>query len=172
MIRIGTVGEAMGDNEKSKKDRELITESRFQTIVCVLLFMFAIILCTTDYIQQKKVETLSTEAVSEEDIKSQAILALLHNNIEEDLSVYYDQYFTVPLEYFLYSMQLMHIQLAGSGYEMVVGVTPVIGPHNSVGYDELTYVVDYAGNLTLKQHKHIKDYELPDRYKDLQTSPK
>lgn len=171
MIRVGTVGEAMSNNEKGEKDRELITESRFQTIVCVLLFIFAIILCTTDYIQQKKVETLSIEAVSEEDLKSQAILALLHNNIEEDLSAYYDQYFTVPLEYFLYSMQLMHIQPAKPGYEMVVGVTPVIGPHDSVGYDELTYVVDYSGNLTLKQHKHIKDYELPDRYKNLQTAP-
>ena len=171
MIRVGTVGEAMSNNEKGEKDRELITESRFQTIVCVLLFIFAIILCMTDYIQQKKVETLSIEAVSEEDLKSQAILALLHNNIEEDLSAYYDQYFTVPLEYFLYSMQLMHIQPAKPGYEMVVGVTPVIGPHDSVGYDELTYVVDYSGNLTLKQHKHIKDYELPDRYKNLQTAP-
>lgn len=171
MIRVGTVGEAMSNNEKGEKDRELITESRFQTIVCVLLFIFAIILCMTDYIQQKKVETLSIEAVSEEGLKSQAILALLHNNIEEDLSAYYDQYFTIPLEYFLYSMQLMHIQPAKPGYEMVVGVTPVIGPHDSVGYDELTYVVDYSGNLTLKQHKHIKDYELPDRYKDLQTAP-
>lgn len=165
MIRIGTVGEAMRDNERVKKDKELITESRFQTIVCVLLFMFAIILCMTDYIEQKKVETLSTEAVSEEDLKSQAILALLHNNIEADLSTYYDKYFTVPLEYFLYEMKLMHIQPARPGYEMIVGVTPVIGPHDSVGYDELTYVVDYAGNLQLKQHKHIKDYELPERYK-------
>lgn len=166
MIRIGTVGEAMRDNEKVKKDRELITESRFQTIVCVLLFVFAIILCTTDYIEQKKVETLATEAVSGEDLKSQAILALLYNNIEADLSAYYNQYFTVPLEYFLYEMKLMHIQPARPGYEMIVGVTPVIGPHDSVGYDELTYVVDYAGNLTLKQHNHVKDYELPDRYKD------
>lgn len=166
MIRIGTVGEAMRDNEKVKKDRELITETRFQTIVCVLLFVFAIILCTTDYIEQKKVETLSREAVSEEDLKSQAILALLYNNIEADLSAYYNQYFTVPLEYFLYEMKLMHIQPARPGYEMIVGVTPVIGPHDSVGYDELTYVVDYAGNLTLKQHNHVKDYELPDRYKE------
>lgn len=156
----------MRDNEKVKKDRELITETRFQTIVCVLLFVFAIILCTTDYIEQKKVETLSREAVSEEDLKSQAILALLYNNIEADLSAYYNQYFTVPLEYFLYEMKLMHIQPARPGYEMIVGVTPVIGPHDSVGYDELTYVVDYAGNLTLKQHNHVKDYELPDRYKE------
>lgn len=108
------------------------------------------------------------EAVSEEDLKSQTIVALLHNNIEKDLSEYYDKRFTVPLEYFLYEMKLLHLSPVQSGYEMLVGITPVIGPHDSVGYDELTYVVDYAGELTLKQHKHIKDYELPDRYRDIQ----
>lgn len=145
-----------------------ITESNFQSIVCVLLFLFAVILCTADYMEQKKVETLSMEAVSEEDLKSQTIVALLHNNIEKDLSEYYDKRFTVPLEYFLYETKLMHLSPVQSGYEMLVGITPVIGPHDAVGYDELTYVVDYAGDLTLKQHKHIKDYELPDRYRDLQ----
>ncbi|MBS5934962.1 MAG: DUF3888 domain-containing protein [Clostridiales bacterium] len=145
-----------------------VTESNFQSIVCVLLFLFAVILCMADYMEQKKVETLSMEAVSEEDLKSQTIVALLHNNIEKDLSEYYDKRFTVPLEYFLYEMKLLHLSPVQSGYEMLVGITPVIGPHDSVGYDELTYVVDYAGELTLKQHKHIKDYELPDRYRDIQ----
>jgi hypothetical protein len=168
MIQIGTMGDVMQDQMRGKKNRKSITESTFQSIVCILLIMFAVILCTVDYMEQKKVTTSSMEAVSEEDLKSQAILALLQTNIGKDLGKYYDKYFTVPLEYFLYEMRLMHIQPVQSGYEMVVGVTPVIGPHDSVGYDELTYVVDYAGNLTLKQHKHIKDYELPDRYKDIQ----
>lgn len=168
MIQIVTMGDAMQEQVRDKKSIEPITESTFRSIVCILLIMFAVILCTADYMEHKKLATSSMEAVSEEDLKSQAILALLKTNIEKDLGKYYDKYFTVPLEYFLYEMQLMHIQAVQSGYEMVVGITPVIGPHDSVGYDELMYVVDYAGNLTLKLHKHIKDYELPDRYKDIQ----
>jgi hypothetical protein len=41
--------------------------------------------------------------------------------------------------------------------------TPIVGPHISVGDDEITYKVDVFGNKTLEKFVHKKSYEIPER---------
>ena len=48
-----------------------------------------------------------------------------------------------------------------------VGVTPMVGAHNPLGYDELTYGVDSRGNVILEEYEHVKTYSVPKKFEEL-----
>ena len=51
------------------------------------------------------------------------------------------------------------------------GVTPQIGAHNPLGYDELAYAVDVNGNKILTQYRHIKSFVVPEKYEPYIVKP-
>lgn len=48
---------------------------------------------------------------------------------------------------------------------------PFVDAHWTVGIDEITFSADYAGNIELKEFKHIKSYSLPEHLKSLMRKP-
>ena len=48
---------------------------------------------------------------------------------------------------------------------------PFVGPHDTVGMDEISFSADYTGKVELKEFKHIKSYSLPDHLKSLMKKP-
>lgn len=46
--------------------------------------------------------------------------------------------------------------------------SPYIGPHDTIGVDEITFLADYLGNVKLEKFLHLKSYHLPDNLKDLE----
>jgi len=51
------------------------------------------------------------------------------------------------------------------------GITPMIGAHNPVGYDEAVYKVNSRGDITLEQFNHLKSFDIPERYHNYITNP-
>ena len=51
------------------------------------------------------------------------------------------------------------------------GVTPQIGAHNPLGYDELSYFVNSTGNKKLSNYEHLKNYEVPEKFQNYLIKP-
>lgn len=48
---------------------------------------------------------------------------------------------------------------------------PYLGPHDTIGIDEITFVADYMRNIEVKEFNHIVSYHLPDNLKKPEKKP-
>ncbi|GGA41011.1 DUF3888 domain-containing protein [Paenibacillus physcomitrellae] len=55
---------------------------------------------------------------------------------------------------------------------ITLDVTPVIGPHISVGKDRLTFEISAGPKAKLVNYTHLKTYELPTHWQDIIKKPK
>ena len=95
------------------------------------------------------------------------------NHIVADSKKFYDKYFSDELEYFNYIFQVKDVEKQGEPINIYITfkTTPMVGPHISVGDDEITYKVNASGNITLENFTHMKSYELPSRFKRNMIKP-
>ena len=70
-----------------------------------------------------------------------------------------------------YEIEILEIEKNNGFISIKFGVTPQIGAHNPLGYDELTYSIDYAGNGKLTKYEHIKNYPIPERFEKYIIKP-
>jgi len=116
----------------------------------------------------QKNHTLSTfrqYQTTESETKDELIIALFMDNITADSSKFYDNYFPDGLGYINYEYKIKDIKKKGEPVNIYITFegTPIVGPHISVGDDEITYKVDVFGNKTLEKFVHKKSYEIPER---------
>lgn len=99
------------------------------------------------------------------ELKDELIIALFMDNIIEDSSKFYDNYFQDGLGYINYMYKINDIYKKGEPVNIYITFegTPIVGSHISVGDDEITYKVDVFGNKTLEKFFHKKSYEIPER---------
>lgn len=100
--------------------------------VALLIILFVFLSGVFWKEKQNSVETFSVDAVTEDDIKDELIIAVLEK--------------------------------ANGLISIRFGVTPQIGAHNPLGYDELLYAIDSSGKAQLTEYEHIKDYTIPERF--------
>ncbi|WP_233163312.1 MULTISPECIES: DUF3888 domain-containing protein [unclassified Cohnella] len=55
---------------------------------------------------------------------------------------------------------------------ITLDVTPVVGPHISVGEDRLTFEISAGPKVKLENYTHLKTYELPPNWQDIVKKPK
>lgn len=132
----------------------------------ILILLSCILLLEIIFFLRQKnniIPSFSYKATTEAEIKDELIIALFMNNIVADSNTFYNNYFSTELEYFNYEFKIKDInkQSAPPYIYITFGITPMIGAHNPVGYDEITYKVDVFGNKMLENFTHIKTYEIP-----------
>lgn len=93
--------------------------------------------------------------------------------INQSVDNYYKDYFNyLPGVAPYYGGKVLSIQHRDSepqknipySYEVVVQIQPYIGPHISVGKDNLTFRVFAGGKAQLENFDHVESYEIPQRY--------
>ncbi len=136
--------------------------------IIIILFLSGILIFEMVLYLQKK-HTLPTFRQYQTTVaksKDELIIALFMDNIIADSKKFYDNYFPDGLGYINYMYKIKDINKKGESpaniYITFEG-TPIVGPHISVGDDEITYIVDVFGNKTLEKFVHIKSYEIPER---------
>lgn len=55
---------------------------------------------------------------------------------------------------------------------ITLDVTPVVGPHISVGEDRLKFEISAGPKVKLVNYTHLKTYELPPHWQDIVRKPK
>ncbi len=108
---------------------------------------------------------------STEELYHDLFISLLSDDIQKHVNEYYsillkDDPLVYPYE--VYIKQAKRTQGYRSfRFTVVMEVTPVIGAHNSVGKDELTYDIQ-PGHAKLIKYKHLETYEIPPHLKGVQ----
>ncbi|QIB68528.1 DUF3888 domain-containing protein [Aminipila butyrica] len=140
-------------------------------LIVILIFLFLCGLygygkqaCSSTWVVSK--ETSSLQA----DSKIVLINTYL-NYIQEASEDFYGEYFTISPTVAYYYVWVKEISSEQSIGSITFISTPFVGPHDTVGLDEISFTADYTGKVELKEFKHIKSYPLPEHLKSLMKQP-
>lgn len=129
----------------------------------LILILSVIFLIETIFYLHKEVtsSTFNINSTTKSEITDELVIALFRNNIITDSNTFYNHYFSSQLEYFNYEFKIKDISKRDSYIYITFETTPMIGAHNPVGDDEITYKVDAFGNKSLDKFIHKKSYDIP-----------
>ncbi|GIO12754.1 hypothetical protein J19TS2_23090 [Cohnella xylanilytica] len=86
-----------------------------------------------------------------------------------------EQYYLQNLKYkplvYPYEIRIVHVEringFRGFMFSVTLEVSPVVGPHLSVGKDLITFYVSVGPKLQLIRYRHLEDHKLPPNYEHL-----
>lgn len=134
----------------------------------IFMFQFIligiIILSVYTKLFTKSIETFNFNVQSPNELKNELIIAFMINNIENDIVNFYSQYYSGNIAIYNYEVIISEIKKENNLISVKFGVTPQIGAHNPLGYDELTYLFNSRGNHKLSNYNHIKSYSIPEKF--------
>lgn len=87
---------------------------------------------------------------------------------------FYNEYFTISptVAYYYVWVKEISSDKSTNPTSLITFISmPFVGPHDTVGIDEITFSADYTGKIKLKEFQHIKSYSLPDNLKSLMKKP-
>ncbi len=117
-------------------------------------------------------DVFSIHAVSPAAIKNELITALFIDDIRSVSDNFYKDYFTDLPVIYNYEVNIQNVAKDAGTIQITFGITPMVGAHNPVGYDEATYQIDAAGKKSLICFQHLKTYDcIPDHLKNLIKKP-
>ena len=107
--------------------------------------------------------TMKAVLVSQESSASEKLLIyLFSDSIQAQSDLFYGPYYSVMPTIAHFSTKVKQIEEAGTNVYITFSVLPYIGPHDTIGEDEITFRVSSAGEITAEEFKHLKNYVLPD----------
>ena len=140
-----------------KKDRLIIA--------CLLIFLAFLLFNICNRNSKPSIETFSVDAITKEGIKDELVIALFIEDITKEIKDFYLEYYSGEIAVYNYEVSIVDIGKKEPGFISVkFGVTPQVGAHNPLGYDELAYRVDSSGNKVLVGYEHLKNYEVPEKF--------
>lgn len=118
------------------------------------------------------VETFSVNSYTEEEVMDELVTALFIEEITKEITNFYKEYYSGEIMVYNYETAITNIAKKEPGkISVTFGITPQIGAHNPLGYDELIYSVDPMGNKKLVDYKHLKNYEVPEKFRKYLIKP-
>ena len=108
---------------------------------------------------------------SKEELMMDLFLSLLLPDIQKAVSNYYSDFLTESPIVYTYQIKILKMERTngyrGFMFSVTIEVTPVVGPHNPVGKDQLTFSISAGSGVSLKNFKHLETYELPPNWQDI-----
>lgn len=138
-----------------------------------LFFIIIIILLGLPGNQGKdSVETFNVNSATSDEIKDEIIVAMFIENIRKHVENFYLEYYSCEIAIYNYETVILEVEKPGNGFISVkFGVTPQIGAHNPLGYDELLYYIDSSENGKMIQYEHIRNYTIPESFEKYIIKP-
>lgn len=138
----------------------------------VLLILLSILLLAIhDKKKPEGMQTLSANAVTEDEIKDELIIALFIESITKYVDCFYSEFYSGQIAVYNYEIDILEIVKNNSCINISFGVTPQIGAHNPLGYDELSYSINLSGDTKLTKYEHVKNYPVPERFEEYIINP-
>lgn len=107
--------------------------------------------------KEQNIETFNVNVQTKQGIKDELIIAVFIQNIRKLVEEYYAQNLSEDVVVYNYETTILTVEkLDGGLIQIKFGVTPQVGAHNPVGYDEVTYAIDSSGNVQAVDYQHIK----------------
>lgn len=122
--------------------------------------------------RESGMEAFSVDSVTKEEITDELVIALFIDDITARVTEFYSEYYSAEIAVYNYEVSVMDVGKEEPGFISVrFGVTPQVGAHNPLGYDELDYHVDSNGDKELAGYEHLKDYEVPEQFRGYIIKP-
>ncbi|MBN7772193.1 DUF3888 domain-containing protein [Clostridium aminobutyricum] len=138
-----------------------------------LIIIFMILLfCLYGFHSSENIS--ASESTGMQDNYNMALVNTYLKSIQEASNSFYDEYLTINPRVDYYSVTVKKIssdQPTNPTILITFICEPFVGPHDTIGTDEITFSADYVGNVKLKEFNHIKSYSLPDNLKSLIKKP-
>ena len=126
---------------------------------CSLILLAFILLSSYGKNKNPIKETFNVDATTEKEIT-------------DEVTGFYSEYYSGEIEVYDYEVMIVDVEKKVPGLITIkFGVTPQIGAHNPLGYDELSYFVDSMGNKKLSNYEHLNNYEVPERFQKYLIKP-
>lgn len=98
----------------------------------------------------------------EQQINEKLLVYLFISNMQEQSDLFYAPYYTVSPSVAYYSATVKELRENGANICITFTILPYIGPHDTIGEDEVTFCVDHSGAITDTRFRHLRNYSLPD----------
>lgn len=140
---------------------------KYRLIIAGLLILLAFSLFNFCLRNRKStIEAFNVDLTTKEEITDELVIALFIEDITKEITGGYSEYYSGKIAVYNYEVTILDIGKKEPGFISVkFGVTPQIGAHNPLGYDELVYRVDSIGNKELIDYNHLKNYEVPEKFR-------
>ena len=133
-------------------------------VFLVIFVIFCVILSCIFY---RKSVPCSSNTI-ERNKYDQAIINTYLDKISSASNDFYDEYYTKLPSVMYYTVSIKDIVSEKSNSIITFNSYPYLGPHDTIGIDEITFVADYMGNVKLQSFNHIVSYHLPDNLRHLE----
>jgi hypothetical protein len=102
------------------------------------------------------------------------LMLFLGPEIEKAVDEYYSKTLTYSPSVYPYQIDIKNVERIGGfrtfHFLITLEITPVVGPHISVGKDRLTFEIAptiIPGQIKLKKFEHLETHELPPHWQDI-----
>ena len=139
----------------------------FLILLILDILLTSCLFIKSDLANDKKTITAHLTKDQEKNCDSLLINTYLTKIIEASDEFYKEYYRILPtLNY--YSIYVKEYISDSRLSQITFTSKPYLGPHDTIGVDEITFTADYLGNVELKSFDHLLSYHLPDNLKDLE----
>lgn len=130
---------------------------KYNLIIASLLMVLAFLLFNLwNKNRESIMETFDMDLTTKEEITDELVTALFIEDITKEIINFYSEYYSGEIAVYNYEVTIVDIGKREPGFISVkFGVTPQVGAHNPLGYDELAYRVDSSGNKELVGYEHL-----------------
>ena len=144
---------------------------KYRFITACMLILLAFLLFNI-FNRNSTIETFNADAATKEEITDELVIALFIEDITNAVTNFYSEYYSGEIAVYDYEIEIVDIGKKEPGFISVkFGVTPQVGAHNPLGYDELVYRVDSSGSKKLAGYEHLKTYEVPEKFQKYMIKP-
>ena len=141
-------------------------------IVCLLILLTFLLFNLCNRNRKLIIETFNMDSTTKEAITDELVIALFIEDVTKEITGFYSEYYSGEIAVYNYEVTIVDIGKKEPGFISVqFGVTPQVGAHNPLGYDELAYRVDSSGNKELAGYEHLKTYEVPEKFQKYIIKP-
>lgn len=148
----------------------MVIQIRRPSITIVAIGLFAAMLLGIRCFKHGKASVVPT--MSEvQSIRDNALVWTYLSRIQERSDNFYAVYYTVTPSIVSYETTVREVYEKDGLIYITFTSLPYIGPHDTIGEDEITFSVKYTGEIEMQDFKHLKSYPLPDNLKDIEKGP-
>ncbi|WP_099469990.1 DUF3888 domain-containing protein [Konateibacter massiliensis] len=155
----------------------LIHINKKNTEILFLLCLAILSLTYYLFIKDNSIKAQMTTTMHSYETESEYDKLLINtylNAIQQATNVFYSQYYTINPTVAYYVVTVKEIKSESKpGTENTISMItfvsePYIGPHDTIGRDEITFSASYTGDVEIEKFEHILSYHLPENLKDLE----
>ena len=136
--------------------------------ITLAVFLAALGTVSFSHIQQGGPAKTALATFEEQSAKDKLLVYVFLDAIREQSDQFYAPYYTISPTNAYYSTTVKEVQEDGANADITFSTLPYIGPHDTIGEDEITFQATPSGEITPISFKHLKSYPLPDNLRNIE----